>query len=346
MASAVSRVALRVEIGREVEQARDLGDARVDLGLRHAAILQRERQVLADRHGVVDHRKLEHLRDVALLGRQRRDVGAVEQDFAARRRDDAGDQVEQRGLAAAGRPEQRIGAALPPGHGHRLERKRFRAAHPCRRRNARDRRGQCGPCCISLTLAPGEATRRPAASKTKTLSGSSTASSTWPGAIFVHALQHRDPVRGVAIEMHETFRAGDLGHRHGGRKRVAAGDAVGDLELMGAEADPIGAVGKTGIESARRRRDAAGILHRAVLLFDSDDVERRIGKHLRNAQGIGMAIDLRRSRRPAAPRPPTCRWCGRRAAAPRKARWSHRRRSRPEASKMRGNSARSSSRSL
>ena len=86
--------------------------------------------------------------------------------------------------------------------------------------------------------------RRPAASNTKTLSGSSTASSTWPGSIFVHALQHRDPVGGIAIEMHEAFRAGDLGHRHGGLKGMAAGDAVGDLELMGAEADAIGAVGK------------------------------------------------------------------------------------------------------
>ena len=59
---------LAVEIGREIEQPRDLGDPRVDLGLRHAAVLQRKCQVLSDRHGVVDHRKLEHLRDIALLG--------------------------------------------------------------------------------------------------------------------------------------------------------------------------------------------------------------------------------------------------------------------------------------
>ena len=59
---------LAIEIGLKVEQAADLGDALVDLGLRHAAVLQRERQVLPHRHGVVDHRKLEHLGDVALLG--------------------------------------------------------------------------------------------------------------------------------------------------------------------------------------------------------------------------------------------------------------------------------------
>ena len=116
---------LAVEIGREVEQPRDVGDALVDLRLRHAAVFQRKCQILPDRHGVVDHRKLEHLGDVALLCRQRRDIDAVEQDLSTRRRDDAGDQVEQRGLAAAGGAEQRIGAALPPGHGHRLQRKAF-----------------------------------------------------------------------------------------------------------------------------------------------------------------------------------------------------------------------------
>lgn len=59
---------LAVQIGLEVEQAADLGDPLVDLSLRHAAVLQRERQILPHRHGVVDHRKLEHLGDVALLG--------------------------------------------------------------------------------------------------------------------------------------------------------------------------------------------------------------------------------------------------------------------------------------
>jgi len=111
----------------KVEQAGDLGNPCVDLRLWHAAVFQRECQVLSDRHGVVDHRELEHLRDIALLRGQRRDVDAVEQDLAARRRDDAGDQIEQRGLAAARRPEQRIGAALPPGHRDRLQRKAFRS---------------------------------------------------------------------------------------------------------------------------------------------------------------------------------------------------------------------------
>ena len=117
---------LAVHIGRQIEQFCDLGDTGVDLGLRHAAIPEGECEVLADRHGVVDDRELEHLRDVALLRRELCDVGAVEQDFSARRRDDAGDQIQERGLAAAAWAEQRVGAALPPGHGHRLQRKGFR----------------------------------------------------------------------------------------------------------------------------------------------------------------------------------------------------------------------------
>ncbi len=59
---------LALEIGREVEQIGDLLDPRLDVAPGHAAVLQRKCEVLPDRHGVVDHRELEHLRDVALLG--------------------------------------------------------------------------------------------------------------------------------------------------------------------------------------------------------------------------------------------------------------------------------------
>ena len=92
---------LAVHIGRQIEQLCDLGDTGVDLGLRHATILQGECEVLADRHGVVDDRELEHLRDVALLRGLARDVLAVKGDAAVRRRDEARDDVEHRGLAAA-----------------------------------------------------------------------------------------------------------------------------------------------------------------------------------------------------------------------------------------------------
>src|SRR6516225_2612103 len=125
LASAVRARRLAIEVGRQVQQLCDVSDALVDLALRHTAVLQREREILADRHGVVDDRELEHLGDVALLRRQRRDVLTIEQDFSARRRDDAGDQIKERGLAATGGAEKRIGAALPPGHGYWLQRKIF-----------------------------------------------------------------------------------------------------------------------------------------------------------------------------------------------------------------------------
>ena len=92
--------------------------------------------------------------------------------------------------------------------------------------------------------------------------------------------------------MHKAFRAGDLGHRDGGGKGVATGDAAGDFELMGAEPDAIWAIAQLRIEPGRRRFDTTGILHGAVLLLDADDVERRIGKHLRDAQRVGLTIDL------------------------------------------------------
>jgi hypothetical protein len=44
--------------------------------------------------------------------------------------------------------------------------------------------------------------------------------------------------------MHEAFRTGDLGHRDGGMKGVAAGDAVRHLKLVGAKADAVRAVGQ------------------------------------------------------------------------------------------------------
>src|SRR6266513_64516 len=98
----------------------------------------------------------------------------------------------------------------------------------------------------------GEATRRPDPSNTKTLFGSSTASSTCP-----------------------------------------AGNSVGEFDLVGAEPDAIGAVGKTGIKPRCRRLHAAGILNGAAALFDPYNVQRRIGKHLRDTQSVGMAIDVR-----------------------------------------------------
>ena len=122
--------------------------ARVDLGLGHAAIAQRERQIVVDRHGVVDDRELEHLRDVALVGRHVGQVDVVEQHAAFGRPHQAGDDVEQGGLAAAGRPEQRIGAAV--------------LTTRCRAASAPSRRRRCGLCRDSCACRFVAMTRHPA----------------------------------------------------------------------------------------------------------------------------------------------------------------------------------------
>ncbi len=58
---------------------RDLCNAGFNRHLIHTAIAQGESKVVENGHGVVDHRELEHLRDVALIRGQVGDVFAVEQ---------------------------------------------------------------------------------------------------------------------------------------------------------------------------------------------------------------------------------------------------------------------------
>ena len=98
----------------EIEHAGDLVHRLLDLGRAQAAIAQRKGQIVVDGHGVVDDRELEHLRDVALVGRNVRQVDAIEQNPSLGRTHETGDDVEQGGLAAAGRSEQGIGTAVRP----------------------------------------------------------------------------------------------------------------------------------------------------------------------------------------------------------------------------------------
>src|SRR4051794_19554714 len=94
--------------------------------------------------------------------------------------------------------------------------------------------------------------------------------------------------------MHETLRTGDFGHRYRGMEGVTVNLAIGKRELMGTKSDAIGAVRERGIKTGRRRSNAARILHGTVLLLDADEIERRIGEHLRDPQGLRAAVDLRR----------------------------------------------------
>ena len=97
-------VRIPVQVEPDVERRDQLGDAPVDLGLRLALELQRIRDVV-DRAHPREHRLavvLEHVADLGLGERL-----AVEQDLAGVDRDQAGDHVDERRLAAAVGPEHR-----------------------------------------------------------------------------------------------------------------------------------------------------------------------------------------------------------------------------------------------
>ena len=98
----------------DLQHLGDRRDALFDGGLIPAAIAQWEGEVVVDCHGVVDHRKLEHLRDIALVGGQFGDVLAIKQDLALRRHQQAGDDVQEGGLATTGGAEQRISTTVVP----------------------------------------------------------------------------------------------------------------------------------------------------------------------------------------------------------------------------------------
>jgi hypothetical protein len=109
----------------------------------------------------------------------------------------------------------------------------------------------------------------------------------------VDAGQHSHPVRIVALEMDEAFGAGDFGQRHRRRKNMVAGRAIGDGELVGAEAHAVGPVGQPGIEAVGGRRAAAAIDDGAVLLLDAHrlSVDRRTARH---PEAVRPAVDGRR----------------------------------------------------
>ena len=84
-------------------------------GLGHALLLEREGDVVDDLHVGIEGIGLEHHADVAVLGRQIGDIPVIEVDGAAGGFQQAGNTVEGRGLAAAGRAEQGNEAALIKG---------------------------------------------------------------------------------------------------------------------------------------------------------------------------------------------------------------------------------------
>src|SRR5262245_12499136 len=63
---------------RKAEHLGNLTHALVERGTLDATVAQRKREIFVNAHRVVDDGKLKYLRDVALLGGARGDVGAIE----------------------------------------------------------------------------------------------------------------------------------------------------------------------------------------------------------------------------------------------------------------------------
>src|SRR4051794_23237761 len=100
-----------------------------DLCLRQIGHLQREGDILRDRHMRVERVALEHHSDVAVAGIRRRHVLAVDEDAARRRGVKPGKDAQGRALAGSGRSEQGKKLAGPDLEADALQRGEF-AVHP------------------------------------------------------------------------------------------------------------------------------------------------------------------------------------------------------------------------
>jgi len=107
----------RGAVGQRVRQIEHFGngaDTFIDSRFVNTAIAQGKGEIVVDGHGVVDDGELEYLGDMALVGLQISDILAIEQNAALGRPDQAGNDVQETGLATAGRPEKGIGTAIVP----------------------------------------------------------------------------------------------------------------------------------------------------------------------------------------------------------------------------------------
>ena len=102
-AGQLARLALQQRL--DAQQLGGAADARVALGLRHLALLEREGEVVVDRLVGVERQVLEHDRDVAIAGPHVVDALVVDEHVAGRRLLEPHDGAQERRLAGAGRPE-------------------------------------------------------------------------------------------------------------------------------------------------------------------------------------------------------------------------------------------------
>ncbi len=213
-------------------------------GSGNLAIAQREGEIVVNGHRVVDDRELEHLGDVAILGRQVGDILAVEQDLAFGRLQQAGNDVEKRGLAAAGRAEQRIGAAVVPFVMDFLQRiigRRFRI----RPVGVADmvEIDACHGLSPHAVWPAVPAIARPSVPKAIRWRVSMKSSTAVSGFDVVDAMFQHDPARTGAIDVDEAFRTGDF--RDDDLGRQGGGCLMRSLQrqVMRLEGDRAGAIG-------------------------------------------------------------------------------------------------------
>ena len=90
----------------DLEHARGIADAALDVGGGNARVAEPERHVLADAHVRIERVMLEDHGDAALAGRQRVDALAFEPDLAGVGGFQAGDDAQQGRLAGSGRTEE------------------------------------------------------------------------------------------------------------------------------------------------------------------------------------------------------------------------------------------------
>ncbi|MNZ56268.1 hypothetical protein D3C78_742130 [compost metagenome] len=157
---------------QQVLQVEDFGDF-LHLGMNaclgHALVAQREGQVVEHRHGVVDHRELENLGDVALLRGQVVDRFAVEQHMALGRAEQPGNDVEQGRFATARWAKQRVGATLLPDVVHLADRVVLRSRRSLGVAVGEVLQTDFGHQATLVTRRPGAWTSRPCVSNTNSL---------------------------------------------------------------------------------------------------------------------------------------------------------------------------------
>ncbi|MNO54833.1 hypothetical protein D3C76_453130 [compost metagenome] len=159
-------------LAQEVLQVEDFGDflhLAVHFRLGHALIAQREGQVVEHRHGVVDHRELKNLSNVALLRGQVVDRFAVEQHMALGRAEQPGNDVEQGRFATARWAKQRVGATLLPDVVHLADRVVLRSRRSLGVAVGEVLQTDFGHQATLVTRRPGAWTSRPCVSNTNSL---------------------------------------------------------------------------------------------------------------------------------------------------------------------------------